>query len=74
MLLNPKSEFFKEKTGKPSSYINKIKHTNLNKIEKTIAKYFSVQTEYFLGIKGENIFQSRSSDLASLYVIKGKRN
>ncbi len=71
MLLNPESEFFKEKTQNPDSYINKIKHINLTEIEKTIADYFSVQTEYFLGIKGDKIFQSRNPDLASLYVIKG---
>jgi ubiquinone/menaquinone biosynthesis C-methylase UbiE len=74
MLLNPESEFFKEKTRKPDSYINKIKHTGLKDIEKTISEYFFVQTEYFLGIKGKDIFQSRSPDLASLYVIKGQNN
>ncbi|MBA7626931.1 tRNA 5-carboxymethoxyuridine methyltransferase [subsurface metagenome] len=71
MLLNPESEFFKEKAGNPASYINKIKHTNLAEIERTIAERFFVQSEYFLGIKGDKIFQSRNPDLASLYVIKG---
>ena len=74
MLLNPESEFFKEKTKKPDSYINKIKHTYINEIEKTIAEYFSIQTEYFLGIKGEDIFQSRSPESASLYIIKGYKS
>jgi len=71
MLLNPDSEFFKEKAGNSASYINKIKHTNLAEIERTIAERFFVQSEYFLGIKGDKIFQSRNPDLASLYVIKG---
>jgi len=71
MLLNPESEFFKERTRNPDSYINKIKHTDLTEIEKTIEEYFSVKTEYFLGIKGTEIFQSRDFDVASLYVIKG---
>ncbi len=74
MLLNPESEFFKEKTRKPDSYINKIKHTSINEIEKTIAEYFTIRTELFLGIKGKDIFESCSPDLASLYVIKGKKN
>ncbi|OHB59405.1 MAG: hypothetical protein A2173_11785 [Planctomycetes bacterium RBG_13_44_8b] len=73
MLLNPQSEFFKEKTKKPDSYINKIKHTDLKKIEKAILECFTVETEYFLGIKGTEIFQSRDSNAASLYVIKGIR-
>ena len=74
MLLNPESEFFKEKTQNPDSYINKIKHINLREIEGVVAKYFSVKTEYFLGIKGTRIFQSRDSNLASLYIIKGNQN
>jgi len=73
LLLNPESEFFKEKTGNPASYINKIKHTDLAEIERTIAEHFSVQTEYFLGIKGQQILESQNPNLASLYVIKGKK-
>jgi len=73
MLLNPESDFFKEKTKNPDSYINKIKHTNLREIEGAVAKYFSVETEYFLGIKGMKIFQSRDSNAASLYIIKGTK-
>jgi ubiquinone/menaquinone biosynthesis C-methylase UbiE len=73
MLLNPQSEFFKEKTKNPDSYINKIKHTNLKAVKQMIAKYFSIQTEYFLGIKGQKIFESCDPELASLYVIKGTK-
>ena len=73
MLLNSESGFFKEKTKNPDSYVNKIKHTDLKKIERTIAKYFAVKTEFFLVIKGTQIFQSRDSNVASLYVIKGKK-
>ena len=73
LLLNPESEFFKEKARNPASYINKIKHTDLTEIKKTIAEYFSVQTEYFLGIKGQEVFESQNPNLASLYVIKGKK-
>ena len=73
MLLNPVSEFFKEKAGNPASYVNKIRHIGLKDIERTIAEYFSIQTEYFLGIKGAEIFQTQDPRLASLYVIKGKK-
>jgi len=73
LLLNPESEFFKEKTRNPASYINKIKHTDLKEIERTIAEYFSVQAEYILGIKGREIFESQNPNLASLYIIKGKK-
>jgi len=73
ILLNSQSEFFKQKIEEPASYVNKIKHTNLKEIEETVTEYFAVKTEYFLGIKGKKIFQSRDPDLASLYIIKGKK-
>jgi ubiquinone/menaquinone biosynthesis C-methylase UbiE len=73
MLLNPQSQFFKEKVNNPASYVNKIKHTDLREIERTIAEYFSIQTEFFLGIRGRQILESRQLDLATLYVIKGKK-
>jgi ubiquinone/menaquinone biosynthesis C-methylase UbiE len=73
MLLNPMSEFFKEKTQKPDSYINKIKHTDLKEIEKAVLEYFTVKTESFLGIKGTEIFQTQAPDSAALYIIKGKK-
>ena len=74
MLLNPQSEFFKGKTENPDSYVNKIKHTDLKEIEKAALEYFSIETGYFLGIKETEIFQSRDSNLASLYIIKGNQN
>ncbi len=74
MLLNPQSQFFKEKVNNPASYISKIKHTDLRELERTIAEHFSVQTEFFLGIKRQRTFESRRPNLASLYVIKGKKN
>jgi len=73
MLLNPESEFFKEKIKNPDSYINKIKHADLKEIERAIAEYFAVKTEYFLGIKGQDIFETKNLNLASLYIIKGKK-
>ncbi len=73
MLLNPQSEFFKEKTKNPDSYVNKIKHTDLKKIEKAALEYFSIKTEYFLGIRGQDIFETKNPNLASLYIIKGKK-
>ena len=71
MLLNPQSQFFKEKVDNPASYVNKIKHTDLREIERTIAEYFAVKTEFFLGIRGQDIFESQDPNIASLYVIKG---
>src|SRR3989338_2906930 len=71
MLLNPESEYFKAHMQKEDSYFRKIKHTNLQEIEDYIFQFFSVHSEYFSGIKGQEVFDSTDPKYASLYVIKG---
>lgn len=71
MLLNPQSEFFKKRIANPKSYLSKIRHRNLKEIERAVSKYFTVKTEYFLGIEGERIFQTEDPNIACLYVVNG---
>ncbi len=73
MLLNPESAFFKEKVRNPVSYVSKIKHTKLEEIEREIAKHFFIQTEYFMGLKDGDVFESQNSNEAALYIIRGTR-
>ncbi len=74
MLLNPDSRFFKEKMSLKDSYVKKIKHIDNKAIEEAAKKNFKIQTEYFLGIKGKNIFESKNKKDAGLYIIKGTKN
>jgi ubiquinone/menaquinone biosynthesis C-methylase UbiE len=72
ILLNPMSEFFEMKRRQADSYINKIKHPYLAPIKKAIQKQFSlIKTEYYLGIRNEQIFESQDPKSAVLYVIQG---
>lgn len=73
MLLNQESAFFKDRIRDPNSYVRKIKHTDLKAIEDVIARSFAVQTEYFLGVKGETVFESADVTDAALYIIVGTR-
>ena len=73
MLLNPQSAFYKEKAQDPTSYVRKIRHTNLEEIESAIAEHFHIQTEYFMGVRDGNICESREPTEAALYVIRGAR-
>jgi len=74
MLLNPQSEFFKNKRRDPDSYINLIRHTDLQQIENALAENFTISAEYFLGIKEEKIFASHNPIESALYVIVGRKN
>ena len=71
MLLNPESGFFRDRICNIGSYVRKIRHKDINEIERMIAEKFQVQTEYFLGVKGESIFESTDVADAALYIIRG---
>jgi len=73
MLLNPESNLFKARLRDPNSYVRKIRHTDLREIEEVIAENYGVHREYFLGVKGDAIFESRDVPDAVLYIIKGTR-
>jgi len=73
MLLNPRSEFFKERSTNPDSYMSMIRHRDLEEIERAVAGYFAVRTEYMLGVKGEEIFASDDPHVAALYTIVGEK-
>jgi hypothetical protein len=53
--------------------VRKIRHKDINGIERVIAEKFQVQSEYFLGVKGESIFECRDAAEAALYIIRGRR-
>jgi ubiquinone/menaquinone biosynthesis C-methylase UbiE len=73
MLLNSASFFFRDRIRNAGSYVRKIRHKEINEIERVIAEKFQVQTEYFLGAKGESISESRDAAEAALYIIRGRR-
>lgn len=71
MILNPESGYFKAHLRKADSYFRMVKHTNLKEIESYISKFFAAAGEYFLGIRGQEVFDTRDKNLAALYVVKG---
>ena len=74
MMLNPKSEYFREETEKPGAYFKRIKHTNPKEIRDYISQFYTlIKEEYFLGIKGKRIFDTDKEENASLYVVVGLR-
>jgi len=73
MLLNPESGFFKAKFSDPSSYVRRIRHAELRQIEDVIGDDFGIETEYFLGIKGDLVFESQDVTDAALYIVRGTR-
>jgi ubiquinone/menaquinone biosynthesis C-methylase UbiE len=73
MLLNPESEYFKSHARRPSSYFGRIKHSDPKKIERCISKFLATTGEYFLGIRGQEIFDTRDRLLAAMYVVRATK-
>lgn len=74
MLLNPESGFFREQLSKPDSYVRTIKHTDLAEMKRVISRRFDVQAEYFLGIRGEKLFDSSDPQDAALYILNAGKH
>jgi ubiquinone/menaquinone biosynthesis C-methylase UbiE len=73
MLLNPGSLFIQKMKLDPASYFHGIRHEDLNEIEKEARRYFDLRSEYFLGINGDDIFESQNPGQAALYVLNGRK-
>jgi ubiquinone/menaquinone biosynthesis C-methylase UbiE len=72
MMLNPKSEYFTEEIKKLGDYFRRLKHTNLEEIRNYISLLYTIsKEEYFLGIRGDHIFDTDDDRYGSLYVIVG---
>jgi ubiquinone/menaquinone biosynthesis C-methylase UbiE len=73
MLLNTESVFFKAMKLDPQSYMHHIRHTDLKAVENEASRYFELHTEYYLGIRGEDVFESESPEEAALYILRGRK-
>jgi len=73
LLLNPDSNFFKERYADPNSYIRHLRHIDLQAIERAMTQFFDVRGEYALGLAGDAIVESQTADTAALYVLHGSR-
>ena len=71
LILNPNSDYFKQGYAKNGYLQRHIKHLNIERLEEFVAHYFSINTEYFLGIKNSTVFETTDPKLAGLYVING---
>ena len=71
MILNPESEYFESHIRRPGSYFGRIKHIHPAEIEEYISKFFATTGGCFLGIRDQEIFDTRDKNLAALYVVKG---
>ena len=72
MMLNTKSEYFRENVKRPGDYFQKIKHTNTKEIQDYASRFYVIsKEELFLGIQGQRVFETDDENLASLYVLVG---
>lgn len=59
--------------NEPDAYVRFLRHQDLREIAEEAARHFVLQTEYALGIRGENVFESDNPSDAALYVLVGRK-
>lgn len=75
MVLNSESEYFKNEILKPGDYFNRMKHLDVQAIKNFTSTFYSIiKSEYFLGIKGHDVFDTVDKKYASIFSIVGIRN
>lgn len=74
MMLNPESRYFHDQIEDKDSYFRKIKHTNLSEIKDCISQFYNIiKAQYFLGVRGKEIFDTSDKQYACLYAIAGEK-
>ena len=73
MLLNTESAFFQAMRDDPESYVQHLRHADAGAIESAAARFFELHKEYYLGIRGADIFQSQNPAEAALYILRGTK-
>ena len=74
MMLNPRSKYFRENVRRPGDYFQRIKHTNTKEMREYVSRFYMIsKEEFFLGIQGEQVFETNDENLASLYVLVGTK-
>lgn len=73
LMLNPKSDYFKERRQRQGSYFSRARHTDVEALIGATASLFAVRTEYLLGIRGGTVFDTSDPSLASLCAIHGSK-
>ena len=71
-MLNPHSKYLRENMKRPGDYLQRIKHSNTTEIREYIVRFYVIsKEELFLGIQGEQVFETDDENLASLNVLVG---
>ncbi|OYT54653.1 MAG: hypothetical protein B6U72_02085 [Candidatus Altiarchaeales archaeon ex4484_2] len=70
LLLNPRSEYYREKVLE-GGYISRYVNSNTGGIRDYLSKWFDLDDNFFLGIIGGRIFDTREPGHAAIYALQG---
>jgi malonyl-CoA O-methyltransferase len=74
LILNPESEYFQSEILKSGDYFNRMKHLDVQSIKNFASTFYSItKSEYFLGIKNRDVFNTSDKKYASIFSIAGIR-
>lgn len=71
LVLNPESRYVQRHLDEEESYFHRLRH-DPHDIAEYAAGQFRIDTGYFLGIDGDDVFSSDDLEDAALYIINGR--
>jgi ubiquinone/menaquinone biosynthesis C-methylase UbiE len=74
LMLNPESQYFHEQSENKDSYFRRALHRDVSEVRDYISEFYAIiKEEYFLGIRGKEVFETRDKNFAAMYAVVGKR-
>jgi len=70
LILNPESQYFKDRLSRGGYIAESVKHTDIKGIKSYLSTKFDISGGYFLGVTGNRVFDSDDPSYASLYAIR----
>lgn len=73
LLLDPDSGFYRSKMADPDSYVRRIRHTDVEALERSMRRSFRVEREHYLGVRGEEVWGPARPPDSALIVLIGTK-
>lgn len=73
LILNSRSTYVRENLEREDSYFRNIVHRDSEALAGRIGQQFDIETEYFLGIEEETVFETETPERAAILAVRGSR-
>jgi ubiquinone/menaquinone biosynthesis C-methylase UbiE len=71
LILNSRSQYVRRNLKREGSYFQNMVHRDTEALAERIGQQFEIETEYFLGIEEETVFETEAPERAAILAVRG---